>query len=62
MPNALDSYIRTVLREDEATAMNILAERCHLLSDNAVRAEDVGNSGEIIAWCERHPHLWRYRK
>jgi hypothetical protein len=29
--------------------MNILAEHCYLVSDNATRAEEVHNAGEVVA-------------
>ena len=50
MPNTLESYIEHVLHDDEICVMNILAEHCYLVSDNAFRAEDVGNTGEVVAW------------
>ena len=59
MPNTLESYIQNVLHDDEICVMNILAEHCYLVSDNAFRAEDVGNTGEVVAWMERNPHYFR---
>jgi hypothetical protein len=59
MPNTLESYIQNVLHDDEITVMNILAERCYLVSDNAFRAADVGNTGEVVAWMERNPQYFR---
>jgi hypothetical protein len=59
MPNTLESYIQNVLHDDEITVMNILAEHCYLVSDNAFRAEDVGNTGEVVAWMERNPQYFR---
>jgi hypothetical protein len=59
MPNTLESYIQNVLHDDEITVMNILAEHCYLVSDNAFRAADVGNTGEVVAWMERNPHYFR---
>ena len=59
MPNTLESYIQNVLHDDEITVMNILAEHCYLVSDNAYRASEVGNSGEVVAWCERNPQYFR---
>lgn len=59
MPNTLEHYIADVLRDDEITVMNILAEHCYLVSDNATRAEEVANTGEVVAWCERNPQYFR---
>jgi hypothetical protein len=59
MPNTLESYIEHVLHDDEITVMNILAEHCYLVSDNAFRAADVANTGEVVAWMERNPHHFR---
>ncbi len=59
MPNTLESYIQNVLHDDEITVMNILAEHCYLVSDNDFRAEDVGNTGEVVAWMERNPQHFR---
>jgi hypothetical protein len=59
MPNTLESYIQNVLHDDEICVMNILAEHCYLVSDNAFRAEDVGNTGEVVAWMERNPQYFR---
>jgi hypothetical protein len=59
MPNTLESYIQNVLHDDEITVMNILAEHCYLVSDNAFRAGDVANTGEVVAWMERNPHYFR---
>jgi hypothetical protein len=36
-----------------------LADHCYLVSDNAFRAADVANSGEVVAWMERNPHYFR---
>jgi hypothetical protein len=59
MPNTLESYIQNVLHDDEITVMNILAEHCYLVSDNAFRAGDVANTGEVVAWMERNPQYFR---
>jgi len=59
MPNTLESYIQHVLNDDEITVMNILAEHCYLVSDNAFRAADVANTGEVVAWMERNPQHFR---
>jgi hypothetical protein len=59
MPNTLESYIQNVLHDDEICVMNILAEHCYLVSDNAFRAGDVANTGEVVAWMERNPHYFR---
>jgi hypothetical protein len=59
MPNTLESYIEHVLRDDEIVVMNLLADHCYLVSDNAFRAADVANSGEVVAWMERNPHYFR---
>lgn len=59
MANTLESYIEHVLHDDEITVMNILAEHCYLVSDNAFRAGDVANSGEVVAWIERNPQHFR---
>jgi hypothetical protein len=39
--------------------MNILAEHCYLVSDNASHAADVANTGEVVAWMERNPQFFR---
>lgn len=57
--NTLEAYIQNVLHDDEITVMNILAEHCYLVSDNAYRAEEVANTGEVVAWCERNPQYFR---
>ena len=57
--NSLESYISTVLGDDEITVMNILAEHCYLVSDNATRAGEVHNSGEVITWIDRNPQHFR---
>ncbi len=59
MPNTLESYIQNVLHDDEIVVMNLLADHCYLVSDNAFRAADVANSGEVVAWMERNPHHFR---
>jgi hypothetical protein len=59
MPNTLESYIQTVLHDDEITVMNILAEHCYLVSDNATRAEEVHNAGEVVTWIHRNPQYFR---
>lgn len=59
MPNTLESYIQNVLHDDEITVMNILAEHCYLVSDNAWRASEVANSGEVVAWMDRNPQYFR---
>jgi hypothetical protein len=59
MPNTLESYIQHVLNDDEITVMNILSEHCYLVSDNAFRAADVANTGEVVAWMERNPQFFR---
>jgi len=59
---SLSLYIEHTLADDEATAMNILQDQCFLISDNAITANDVPNSGEIIAWIEKHPHLFRFKR
>ena len=59
MPNTLESYIQNVLHDDEITVMNILAEHCYLVSDSATRAEEVANTGEVVAWMERNPQYFR---
>lgn len=59
MPNTLESYIQNVLHDDEITVMNILAEHCYLVSDNAWRASEVANTGEVVAWMERNPQYFR---
>jgi hypothetical protein len=59
---SLSLYIEHALADDEATAMNILQDRCYLISDEAITANDVPNSGVIIAWIEKHPHLFRFKK
>ena len=57
--NSLESYIEMVLGDDETTVMNILAEHCYLVSDNATHAAEVANSGEVVAWMDRNPHYFR---
>lgn len=57
--NTLEAYIQNVLRDDEITVMNILAEHCYLVSDNAWRASEVANSGEVVAWMDRNPQYFR---
>ena len=59
MANTLESYIQNVLHDDEIVVMNLLADHCYLVSDNAFRAADVANSGEVVAWMERNPHYFR---
>lgn len=57
--NSLESYISMVLGDDETTVMNILSEHCYLVSDNASRAAEVANSGEVVAWMDRNPQYFR---
>ena len=57
--NSLESYIEMVMGDDETTVMNILSEHCYLVSDNASRAAEVANSGEVVAWMDRNPHHFR---
>lgn len=57
--NSLESYISMVLGDDETTVMNILSEHCYLVSDNASRAAEVPNSGEVVAWMDRNPQYFR---
>ena len=57
--NSLESYISMVLGDDEITVMNILSEHCYLVSDNATRAEEVHNAGEVVAWMDRNPQYFR---
>jgi hypothetical protein len=57
--NSLESYIEMVLCDDEITVMNILAEHCYLVSDNATRADEVHNAGEVVAWMDRNPQYFR---
>jgi hypothetical protein len=57
--NSLESYIDTVLHDDEICVMNILAEHCYLVSDNATRAGEVHNAGEVITWIDRNPQYFR---
>ena len=57
--NTLEAYIDNVLHDDEITVMNLLAEHCCLVSDNATRAEEVYNTGEVVAWIERNPQHFR---
>jgi hypothetical protein len=59
MPNTLESYIQNVLHDDEITVMNILAEHCYLVSDNATRADEVHNAGEVVTWMDRNPQYFR---
>jgi hypothetical protein len=57
--NSLESYIEMVMGDDETTVMNILSEHCYLVSDNASRAAEVANSGEVVAWMDRNPQYFR---
>lgn len=57
--NSLESYIEMVLGDDETTVMNILSEHCYLVSDNASRAAEVANSGEVVTWIHRNPQYFR---
>jgi hypothetical protein len=57
--NTLEAYIDTVLHDEEIAVMNILAEHCYLVSDNAARAAEVYNSGEVVAWIHRNPQHFR---
>ena len=57
--NSLESYIEMVLGDDETTVMNILSEHCYLVSDNASRASEVQNSGDVVAWMDRNPQYFR---
>ena len=57
--NSLESYISMVLGDDEITVMNILSEHCYLVSDNATRAEEVHNAGEVVTWMDRNPQYFR---
>jgi hypothetical protein len=59
MPNSLEAYIDAVLRDDETTVMNILCEHCPLVSDEAIYARDVHNTGQVVSWIERNPHFFR---
>lgn len=55
----MESYISMVLGDDEITVMNILSEHCYLVSDNATRAEEVHNAGEVVTWMDRNPQYFR---
>jgi hypothetical protein len=57
--NTLEAYIQTVLHDEEIAVMNILAEHCYLVSDNATRAGEVHNTGAVVAWIERNPQHFR---
>lgn len=59
MPNSLEDFIAYSMQDDETAVMNILAEHCPLVSDNAVWASDVHNTGEVIAWIHRNPQHFR---
>ena len=59
MPNSLEDFIAYSMQDDETAVMNILAEHCPLVSDNAVWAADVHNTGEVIAWITRNPQHFR---
>ena len=48
-----------VLGDDEICVMNILAEHCYLVSDNATRAEEVHNAGAVVTWIDRNPQYFR---
>jgi hypothetical protein len=55
MANSLEDFIAYSMQDDETAVMNILCEHCPLVSDNAVWAADVANTGEVIAWIHRNP-------
>lgn len=59
MANSLEDFIAYSMQDDEVAVMNILAEHCPLVSDNAVWAADVQNTGEVIAWITRNPQHFR---
>lgn len=59
MPNSLEDFIAYSMQDDETAVMNILAEHCPLVSDNAVWAADVHNTGEVIGWINRNPQHFR---
>jgi hypothetical protein len=58
----LSLYIEHALADDEATVLNILQDQGNVISDNAITANDVANSGEAIAWIEAHPWLFRRKR
>jgi len=58
MANSLEDFIAYSMQDDETAVMNILAEHCPLVSDNAVWAADVHNTGEVISWITRNPHFF----
>jgi hypothetical protein len=59
MANSLEDFIAYSMQDDEVSVMNILCEHCPLVSDNAVWASDVHNTGEVIAWIHRNPQHFR---
>lgn len=59
MPNSLEDFIAYSMQDDETAVMNILAEHCPLVSDNAVWAADVANPGAVVAWINRNPQHFR---
>jgi len=59
MSNSLEDFISYSMQDDETTVMNILADNCPLVSDNAVWAADVQNTGDVIAWINRNPQHFR---
>ena len=59
MANSLEDFIAYSMQDDETAVMNILADHCPLVSDNAVWAADVYNTGEVIAWIMRNPQHFR---
>ena len=59
MANSLEDFIAYSMQDDEVAVMNILAEHCPLVSDNAVWAADVHNTGEVIQWITRNPQHFR---
>ena len=59
MANSLEDFIAYSMQDDETAVMNILAEHCPLVSDNAVWAADVHNTGDVIAWITRNPQHFR---
>jgi len=56
--NTLEAYIENFLHDDETAVMNILQEH-GVISDNCVRASEVGDSGIAVAWIERNPQHFR---
>lgn len=60
--NSLEQFIKTHLHDSEAEVMNILQDRNAPVSDLAVHACDIPNSGQVISWINHHSKLFHWKR